>query len=257
MADFATGWNGTAGIGLSANLGTQASPVWTALNNGGSGGANELRWSDSGVIANNSSSAVWPFTTRPGSPAALPYLYAYTADAVGSGVLPSAAPPNLPTAFARANYNQLRIGWDNAGTFASAPILTAYNSSAHANPTRGDGSVTGGANPDTGTTTPRSYVKANMFGANTAAVPSAPGAGPGADPAATDGATGALTFAGSAAWLTNFQSLGADLDYIQYGNTPTALTAAVLYIELAFFVGPNMLTATLTPDVPAVKYSYI
>lgn len=257
MADFAAGWNGTAGIGISANTGTQATPVWTALNNGGSGGANELRWSDSGTIANNTGSSTWPFTTRPGSATQLPYLYAYTADATGSGLLPAAAPPNLPTSFAIANFNQMRIGWDNAGTFASAPILTAYNAVAHANPTRGDGSVTGGANPDTGTTTPRSYAKGNMYGSNLAAVPAAPSAGPGAVATALDGATGALTFAGAAAWLTNFQALGADLDYIQYGNTPTAVTAAVLYIMLAFFVGPNMLTGTLAPDVPALKYSYI
>lgn len=255
MSDFAAGWNGTAGLGLTANVGTQASPAWTShLNNGGTGGANELRWSDNGSIANNTASASWPFTTRPGSATRIDYLYAYTADATGSGVLPASAPPNVPTAFALASYNQVRIGWDNAGTFASAPILTAYNSTAHTNPTRGDGTVTGGSTTDTGATA-RSYIKGNMWGDDAAAVPAAPTGGPSNLPAATDGATGALTFSGVPAWLTNFQALGADLDYIQYGATPTAVTAAVLYCMLALFSGPGMLTGTLTPSI-AAKYTY-
>jgi hypothetical protein len=257
MSDFAAGWTGTAGIGYSANTGTQSVPTWTPLNNGGSGGANELRWSDSGSVANNTANASFPFTSRPGSTAQMNYLYAYTADATGSGVLPSSAPPNLPTAFSLSNFLQTRIGWDAAGTFASAPIVTFYGSTAHVAVVRGDGSIVGGANPDTGTTTPRSYLKGNMFGANTAAVPAAPSAGPSNAPVVTDGQTGAQpTFGASAAWQTNFQSLAGDTDFIQYSAIPTALTAGVLYLMLALFTGPNMAVGTLTPD-PAVKYGFV
>jgi hypothetical protein len=257
VADFAAGWNGTAGIGISANTGTQSVPVWTALNNSGSAGANELRWSLAGTIANNTTNGTWPSDSRPGAVTQFPYLYAYTADNSGSGVLPASAPPNLPTAFVITNFFQLRVGWDGAGTFASPPILTGYGSSAHGAITRGDGTIIGGGNPDTGAVTQRSYLKGNLYGANTAAMPAAPSAGPVNAPAATDGVTGANpAYGASAAWLTNFQALTGDLDYIQYSGSPTALVAAVLYFMLALFTGPNMAVGVFTPDFPATKYSY-
>jgi hypothetical protein len=247
---------GTNGLVLQANIGSFAVPNWQALQNGGSFGNNELRWSDVGTIVNNTPSASWPPTNRPATLTQVPYLYSYSADATGSGV-ESAAPPGLPTTFDRTgHYLQVRMSWDNSGTFGSAPILTAYNTTAGTDPTRSDGTICGGASETIGGGLARSYLKGQMYGANTAAMPAAPGAGPGTDPAGTDGTTGAVTFSGAAAWLAGWQALAGGLDYIQYGATPTAVTAAVLYLMLALFTGPQM-NPGVQSFYPTISYTFV
>lgn len=242
MADFTT-------FQLKVNTGTQASPTWTAEANQGGAGV-ELRWSDQsnqGATA----SASWPAVLRPAAATNIPYLYAFSADTTSLGS--QGGGTNVPVAFSNANYNQIQVSWDGVGTFASAPILTAYASTAHAAITRGtpSGDVLAGNTTDTGATQ-RSYLKANLYGSG--ATVQVPGAAPTNAPVITDGTTGALT-PGSAAWLTNYQGLQGDNDYIQYGSTPTALTAQVLYAILALFTGPNMATGTYLPVV-SVKYTY-
>src|ERR1700716_2406840 len=103
MADFAA----TTGLALQLNTGTQATPVWTTLNNGGSAGANELRFSDlstQGAVA----SASWLFTTRPGatSAATFQYQYAFPADTTSLGYISTSS--TTPTAWANSNYNDKR-----------------------------------------------------------------------------------------------------------------------------------------------------
>src|SRR3954453_5280839 len=114
MSDF-----GATGLVLQVNLGSQASPSWTALQNGGSLGNNEIRASDSGGVSNNTPSSLWTPTQRPGATALLPYLDGYTSDGIGSGIL-ATTPPGLPTAFDRAaRWLQTRISWDASGIFGS------------------------------------------------------------------------------------------------------------------------------------------
>lgn len=238
MSDFTT-------IGLDANTGTQATPTWTSL----AGASHELRWSDVST-QDNVASASWPYTTRPTSgTAGVDYAYAFTADATGTGVLGNAG---APTAFSNANFHQFRWNWDNVGTFASAPIFTAYPSSAHGSITRGDGSLLGGQTSDTGGTA-RSYLKGNAFGRVDSA--GAPAAAPANAPAVTDGATGALTPTAGANWLTNYQGLQGDNDWIAFPSTPAATTADTWHVMMRMFMGANENAGTYT-FVCSLKYTY-
>ena len=239
MSNFTT-------ITLDINTGTLGGPTWTPL--GGAG--TELRWSDS-PSQDGVASASWPSMARPAVTGIVSYTYAFTADAVGTGVIGNAGPP---PAFSNANYLWARWSWDGVGTFGSNPIWDAYASVAHVAVVRGDGSQLGGHAVDTGATA-RSYLKCNAYGANTAIMPAAPAGGPANAPVVTDGATGALTYAGAATWLTNYQGLQGDNDYIQYGATPTATSAQVWYGIFASFTGPNE-TPGLWQAVMSLKYTW-
>lgn len=242
MADFTT-------FRMQLNTGTNGAPTWTAVPAAGTGTGQELRYHDTstqGAIA----SASWPFMTRPGATAAVSYLYVFTADTTSLGSLGSGT--STPVAFSNANYMHSRWDWDNLGTFASAPIFTAYPSTAHGSVTRGDGSLLGGHATDTGATA-RSYLKGNAFGRVTSA--GAPAAAPANGPVVTDGATGALTPTAGANWNTNYQSMQGDNDYIQFPSTPAAVTADQWNTIFALFTGPNMLTGTHTP-ILSLKYTF-
>lgn len=238
MADFTT-------IKLQGNTGTQGTPVWTDLN----GANHEARWSDVSTQS-NVASASWPFTTRPTSgTAGIDYAYAFTADATGTGILGNTG---APTAWSNANHAQFRWNWDNLGTFASAPIFTAYPSNAHGSITRGDGSLLGGHASDTGGTA-RSYLKGNAFGRVDSA--GAPAAAPTNDAVVTDGATGALTPTAGANWLTNYQSLQGDNDWIAFPSTPAGVTADTWRVMMRMFMGANETPGTYTPVV-SLRYTY-
>jgi hypothetical protein len=242
VSDFGT-------LQITANTGTQATPVWTAVPAAGGATGAELRWSDvntAGAIA----SASWPYMTRPGSTAAVPYLYVFSADTTSLGVLGTTS--TTPAAFTNASYLQARINFDAVGTFASAPILTAYPTTAHGAVTRGDNSLLGGNTTDTGATQ-RSYLKGNMFGRVVTA--GAPAAAPTNAPVVTDGTTGAVTPTAGANWATNYNGLQGDNDYLQFPSTPAATTADNINIMLALFTGPGMSTGTYQNDV-SIKYSY-
>lgn len=242
MADFTT-------FRFQLNTGTNASPVWTAVPASGAGTGQELRYSDSsaqGAVA----SASWPYVTRPAATAGIDYLYVFTADTTSLGYVSTSS--TTPTAFSNNNYNCLRLDWDNVGTFASAPIFTAYASTAHAAISRGDGSLLGGHATDTGGTA-RSYLKGNGFGRVTSA--GGPAAAPTNDAVVTDGATGALTPSAGANWLTNYQGLQGDNDWIAFPSTPAAVTADQWALMLRMFTGPNETPGTLTPVI-SCKYTY-
>lgn len=245
MADFAA----TTGLVFQLNTGTQATPVWTALNNSGSGGANELRFSDVSN-AGATASASWPFMTRPGSTGQVNFQYAFTADTTSLGYIGTTS--NTPTTWANSNFNDARWSWDNVGTFASAPIFTAYPTSAHGSVTRGDNSLLGGNTTDTGATA-RSYLKGNLFGrVNSAGAPAAAATNA---PVVTDGATGVLTPTAGANWLTNYQGLQGDNDYMQAAATPAATTTDSIAMMLDLFTGPNMATGTYQ-NVLACRYTF-
>lgn len=239
MADFTS-------LVLEANTGTNGAPTWTSV----LGASKEIRYSDVSSAGLGTASASWPYVTRPAATQGLDYAYAYTADATGLGVLGNAG---APTAFTNASYLQYRWNWDNTGTFASAPIFTAYPTTAHGAITRGDGSPLGGHATDTGGTA-RSYLKGNAFGRVTSA--GAPAAAPSNAPVVTDGTTGSLSPTAGANWLTNYQGLQGDNDYITAPFTPAATTADQWNVMMRLFTGPNMGLGTLTWQ-HTLKYTYV
>src|SRR5690348_13465178 len=109
MANFTT-------IQLQYNTGTDATPVWTgtAIAFGGSAGANEMRWANSGSGAGAATaSASWPYYVRPAAVTAVNQLWAFSADTTGLQVATYDG--------TNTNSRVLRWDWDNTGTFASAP----------------------------------------------------------------------------------------------------------------------------------------
>jgi hypothetical protein len=233
-----------------ANTGTNAAPVWTSVPASGAGTGQEIRFSDVSN-AGATASASWPFVTRPTSgTAGVDYAYVFTADTTSLGFLGSTS--TTPTAFTNASYLQFRLDWDNTGTFASAPIYTAYPSTAHGAVSRGDGSLLGGHATDTGGTA-RSYLKGNAFGRVTSA--GAPAAAAANAPVVTDGATGSLAPTAGANWLTNYQGLQGDNDFITAPFTPAATTADQWNLMIRLFTGANMTPGTHVPVV-SCKYTW-
>lgn len=240
MADFTS-------LTFEANVGNLGTPSWSNV----LGANRELRWSDLSTQA-NVASASWPYMTRPASgTGGVDYAYAFTADATGEGVDSGAG--SAPAAFTNATYLQTRWNWDNTGTFASAPIFTAYPTTAHGAISRGDGSLLGGHASDTGATA-RSYLKGNAFGRVNSA--GAPAAAPANAPVVTDGATGSLAPTAGANWLTNYQGLQGDNDYITAPFTPAAVTTDLWYTIVRLFTGANMSPGTLVPVI-SLKYTYV
>lgn len=239
MADFTV-------LTLEGNHGTQAAPVYVEV---GPTAGKEVRWSDS-ATRNGIASAAWPAMIRPAATAIVSYTYAYTADAVGLGFISGQAPP-CP-AYSKDNYLWARWSWDNTGTFASAPIYTAYLTTAHAAITREN--PAGGLLQGSADTKPAasafSYLKGNAFGQV-----GAPAAAPAAAPVVTSGTVGSVSPAVGAFWLALFQSLMGDLDFITAPFTPVATTAGIWHIHFALFTGPNMLPA-LYVVVMTLKYTW-
>jgi hypothetical protein len=234
---------------MEMNTGSQGTPTWSSIM--GAGG--EWRFSDAHVAA-NTASASWPQTTRSASAQQLNFLHAYTADATGdwvAGAQSGGAPPS--------NYNQCR--WNNSvsGTYASAPVLTAYPTTAHGAISRGDGSILGGHASDTGATA-RAYLKGDVFGRAFQTAADTPAAAPtGAFPTITDGSTGSLVGQNSAAWSNNagaWQGLQGGNDYITSAAASWDGTSGkVWYFMLACFMGPNLTPGTLVP-VCTLSYSW-
>jgi hypothetical protein len=160
-----------------------------------------------------------------------------------------------------AHYKQFTVSWDNTGTFASAPIFSAWmNNTLPAatpgtQPGVGDGSsFVNGHATDTSST---SYIKANFYGqgVTTAGVQQTPASNAAGTLAVTSGTAGAVS-PGSAAWLATWQSLQAATQFIQDGVIPQAVTAGLYYYVLAFYTGVNMVGGTLVP-VLGFQYTWI
>ena len=241
MADFTV-------LTMEANDGTVVAPHWVVVVPTAN---HEVRWSDQNN-QKNIASANWPAEIRPAATAIVSYTYAYTADATGNGFISNSGAVNCP-AFSKDNYLWSRWNWDNTGTFASAPIFTAYPSSAHGAPIPNDGSLLGGSADTTPVATAYSYLKGNAWGRVDSA--GAPAAGPAAAPVVTDGTAGSVSPAAGANWLANFQSMQGDIDYITAPFTPAATVADTWSLEYALFTGPNMMPA-LYLNVLGLKYSW-
>lgn len=234
MSDFTT-------LNVNYNKGTDATPDWTgtALAFGGSGGANELRFTPSTGMTTTTASATTPFLTKPASGVlAAAQLWACTADATCLQVTPYDG--------SNTNGRVLRWNWDALGTFASAPQFSAFTDNTHGTPspgTQGSGGLINGS-ADTSNT---SYVKANAYGSGASAsgsVQQTPAAGAaGTTLAATSGTAGALSPAASA-WLATWQSLQGWTQYIAAGVIPQATFAALWYWTVAVYIGANITAAT-------------
>lgn len=194
--------------------------------------------------------------TRPAATGGVDYCYAFSADTTSLGVLGSTS--TTPTAFTNASYLQFRWNWDNVGTFAGAPIFTAYLTTAHAAITRSPDATNGGtanllqgSTTDTGATA-RSYLKGALFGRVSSA--GAPAAAVGSAPVVTDGSTGSISPTAGANWSA-YQGLMGDTDFITAAATPAATTADTLHAMMRLFTGPNMTAGTYTV-VCSFKYTF-
>lgn len=240
MADFTS-------LIMEANHGTLVAPVWVEV---GPTANHEVRWSDQND-QKDIASAAWLAMIRPAATAIVSYTYAYTADATGNGFISTSGAVACP-AYSENNYLWARWNWDNTGTFASAPIFTAYPTNAHGAVVRDDGSLLGGKIADTGGGG-YSYLKGNAFGQLDSVA--APAAAPAAAPVVTDGTAGSVSPGAGANWLANFQSLQGDNDYITAAATPAATTADKWSLHFALFTGPNEVPATYTV-IMCLKYTW-
>lgn len=217
---------------------------------GGSSGANELRWCNTGGGAGGTGSASWPYFTRPSSgTAAVPEMWAFTADTTGTKVATYDG--------SKTNSNVLRWNWDNTGTFAAAPQFSAFGDSTHATPSAGtqpgaqSGSpIVNGHATDTSST---SYLKINAYGNGSSQAPSAGAAG--TTLAVTSGTAGSVS-PGSAAWLSTWQSAQGWTQYILCTATPAATTANTWVWSLALFTGVNMATSSGMLMAITFQYAY-
>jgi hypothetical protein len=244
MADFTS-------VSLDCNIQSTATPTYQSLTAFAQSGAPstgvEVRWSGTGTGLRSTGSASWPADIRPASTGIVAFTYVFTADTTGFGFYGGAGTSADPATWSNSNYKWSKWHWDNTGTFASAPIITAYDTS-------GDSTATSGLLGGSSDTSSKSYLKGNAYGDNTATM-HVPAAAPTNAPVVTDGTGGALTFSAAGAWLTNYQDLRGDTDYIQNGATPSATTAQDWYFIWALFNGPGMTPSTYTPCL-ALRYTW-
>jgi hypothetical protein len=242
MADFTT-------IRSMWNSGTDGTPVWNAVTFGGSAGANEVRWCAAAAGAAGTASASWPQYNRPGATAAVAELWYFTADTTGVKVA------TFDGTTGKANI--ACIDYDNLGTYAAAPTLTAYGDNTHAAPVAGTqpGALSGSpiVNGHATDTTSTSYLKMNLYGDDQTANPAAGAIG--GTCAVTTGTAGSVS-PGAAAWLATWQSMQGVIQYITHRRTPAATTAGKIFFAPILFTGPNMSLGTLLPVI-TFTYSYV
>jgi hypothetical protein len=232
------------------NSNTDASPTWNAVSFGGSAGANEIRWCASGAGAGGTGSASWPQYSRPASgTAAVAELWYFTADTTGTKVA------TYDGTNGKANVGC--IDYDNVGTYAAAPTLSAWGDNTHTAPSAGtqpggqSGSpIVNGHATDTSST---SYLKGDLYGDDQTGNPSAGSVG--STYTVTTGTAGSVS-PGAAAWLATWQSLQGAIQYITHRRTPAATTAGKIFFTLILYTGINMSLGTLQPVV-TFTYSYV
>lgn len=247
MSDFTS-------ISVGFNSGTDASPSWNTMN---FNTANyEFRLCGTGAGGASIASASWPIFAQPTTVTVIPEMWGYVGADASGGI--KVATYDGTT----AHFMQFRISWDNTGTFASAPIISAWKDNTYpaatpgTQPGTGDGSsVINGHATDTNS---QSYLYANAFGQGLTSGGSqqtpASNAG-GTLTAGTHSGAGAAV-PGSGAWLATYQDLQSATDYIQNGGTPQAVTSGFWYFVLAEFAGPSMRAGVLVP-VLGIQYTWI
>jgi hypothetical protein len=243
-------------VSMDYNKGSDGTPDWTGttIATGGSAGANEFRFAKAGAGTSSTTSANWPKFRRLASPGVVDELWAYPTDGSGTKVATYDGTKNQSRV--------LRLNFSNAGTPVSAMKFSSYADSSLGAATPGtqpsdpasDGSgVVNGNSTDTSST---AYLKGNAYGSGLTAggsqeTPSSGAAG--TTLAATSGTAGAATpSAGS--FLSTWQSLQADTQYIQGPAIPQATTAFFWYIVLSLWSGPNLCLGSNIAPVLACQY---
>jgi len=215
----------------------------------------EMRLCGASAGGGSIASASWPTYLRPGSTGVIPEMWGYFGSDASGGLKSTTYDGTS------AHYLQKRISWDNTGTFASAPIYSAWKDNTlpaavpGTQPGSGDGTAfINGQSSDTSST---SYIKANFYGqgVTSGGTQQTPSSNAGGTLTATSGTNGAVS-PGSGAWLATWQSLQALTQYIQNGGTPAATTAGFWYCAMAYYSGPNMTAGTLLP-VEGVQYTWV
>lgn len=204
-------------VKLEVNTNTEGSPTWSEVTS-----AQELVFTTSDMTGSKAQDAI-PFITKPGSGVVVVDMLWKGASGNYTNIAVYAAEPN-------ANKNVARWTWD--GAMNSAPIFTCYPTTAHANPTAGDGSVLGGHSADTSS---KSYCK-SIF-----------------DPGASAWCTGTTGQAGAVTTTNVGQSLQGEIQYLQLWSTPTG--SGVQTLNVCMYVGANENTGTFTP-VFSCKYTW-
>ncbi len=233
------------------NTGSDATPTYTsgAVAFGGSSGANEMRFANSGA-STTTASASWPYITRPASgTATVSQMWGFTADTTGLQVATYTG--------SNANANVLRWNWDNTGTQVAAPQFSYFNTvSGHVAPTPGDNSIAGGNSTDTSS---MSYMKINAYGAFTTTNLTAGSVG--TNPSATTGnqGTSGVNTCTASDWLNthvSWQDAQGWLHYVVLNSTPTAVTAGDWNWTCVLFVGVNMSTGSFSAGGFTLQYTY-
>lgn len=243
-------------VTMEYNKGTDASPDWTgtALSTGGTSGANELRFCKAGDGAGNVASASWPKFRRLASTGVVDELWAYTTNTSGIKVATYDG--------TKAASRVLRASFDNAGTPVSVMKLSSYADSSLGAATPGtqpsdpstDGSgIVNGHASDTSST---AYLKGNVYGSGLTAggsqeTPSSGAAG--STLAVTSGTNGSVA-PSAGAFLSTWQSLQADTQYISGPAIPQATTAFKWYLVLSLWSGPNLCLGSNIAPVLAIQY---
>lgn len=249
-------------IDYNSGAGTDASPVWTGttIAFGGSAGANEFRWQQTGGAGGAATaSASWPFIVRPASNALVTQCWAFSADATGLQC------KGYPTTLSAMFSNAFRINFDALGTPASAMQLSAFQDTANTAPSPGTqangvstfANIVNGHATDTSST---SYLKGQVYGSGV------PTGGAQETPAAaslslaitaTAGIAGAISPA-AAAWITTaWQSLQGAVQFIQAPSIWKAVTAGFWYFNMALIIGPNMGTGTFVGVPINLTYTWV
>jgi hypothetical protein len=242
MTDFTT-------LKMQTNTGTSdASPTFTDVLFGTA--ANELRVCGTGAGGAATASASWPTYLRPGATGVIPELWSFTADTTGLKVTTYDG--------TSAHYKQFLISWDSLGTFASAPVLSAWKDNTYPAASPGTQGASDGSaviNGHATDTTSTSYLKANAYGFGYSGGQQTPASNAAGTLAVTTGTAGSVSPATST-WLATWQSLQAATQFITDGAIPTAVTAGLWYFVLSLFTGPNMTGGTLLP-VLGLSYSWV
>jgi hypothetical protein len=147
------------------------------------------------------------------------------------------------------------LRWNDAGngSWASIPTLSAYDDNTHSGPTvSGSSSFPNNLAGNSTDTSSTSYLKANAYGYFN----QSPAGAPSNAPVVTTGGSG-NSVTPSAAWLTNYSDLQANINYITCGIQPANNTAQQWYFMLALFSGANMQTGVYSSTVVSMKMTWI
>lgn len=246
-------------VEVAFNSGTDASPTWPAsgsgIQTGGSSGANELRFCDSGAGGASTASASWPGHARGASVAAIQELWAFSTNTSGIKVATYTGD--------NTKANVLRFHLTAELTAVSQPQFSFFATTALPTPTAGsqpsspstDGSgIVNGQSSDTSSS---GYMKIVAYGPgiDSGGTQYTPSAGSiGTNPTGTT-TNSVVTTATTGTW-SNWTDGQGWISYILGGSTWDPLHAVLWYFSLILFSGPNLCLGSNIGPVLVLQYNY-